>query len=222
MPTLQRLRDTLLPRALAPLLPEAVWRGPAHDADGRPLLYLTVDDGPDPDGTPHWIDALDRHDARAVFFLTGRNAETHPGLARALSEAGHRIGNHGYAHRSAWRTRPASVRANAERGSDTLFAITGHRPLDFRPPYGRVTPGLRRWARATGRRLVLWDLMPGDYLPAESTDRLGAEIVRMARPGSVVVLHDGAPADRATAALDLALPRLAAAGWRFPALSPPR
>ncbi|HEX8300003.1 MAG TPA: hypothetical protein VF594_12645, partial [Rubricoccaceae bacterium] len=93
--------------------------------------------------------------------------------------------------------------------------------------YGRVTPGLVRWvhggraASATApRRLVLWDAMPGDYLPSAGAAVLAERLVRAARPGGIVVLHDGPPAARAAAALRLALPRLAAAGWRFPALPP--
>lgn len=219
---LHRLRDTLLPRALAPLLPGVVWRGPPHDAGGRPLLYLTVDDGPDPEGTPRWLDALARHDAGALFFLSGAPATQHPDLVRQVAEAGHRVGSHGYEHRSAWRTRPGAVLADADRAVQVLEAITGQKVHDVRPPYGRLTPGLARWARRGGRRVVLWDLLPGDYLPSRSPRRLAEEVVRLARPGSIVVLHDGAPASRAVAALDHALPRLAAAGWRFPVLPPAR
>lgn len=218
--TPQRLRDTILPRVLGPLVPGAVVRGPTHDADGRPLLYLTVDDGPDAEGTPRWLDALARHDARAVFFLSAPNAEAHPDLVRQLAAAGHRVGSHGDAHVSAWRTRPATLRAGFERAERVLDAIVEAPVRDVRPPYGRLTPRLVRWVRAGGRRLVLWDTMPGDFLD-RSPDALAREVVTCARPGSVVVLHDGPPAGRATAALDLALPRLAAAGWRFPALPAP-
>ena len=217
--TVQRARDSLLPRALAPLVPGAVARGPRADRAGRPLLYLTVDDGPDPKGTPRWLDGLARHDAHAVFFLSGPRAERHPALVRRIVDAGHRVGNHGWAHVSAWRARPSSVRAGMERAERVLEDLAGGAVRDVRPPYGRVTPDLVRWCRA-GRRLVLWDLMPGDYLAGRSAEALAAETVALARAGSVAVLHDGAPAGRAVAALDLAAPRLARAGWRFPALPP--
>ncbi len=216
--TFQRLRDSLLPRALGPLVPGAVVRGPDRDARQPPRLYLTVDDGPDPVGTPLWLEALARHDARAVFFLSADRARAHPGWARAITEAGHRVGNHGDAHRSAWRMRPAQVVASFERAQADLGRLTGAPVRDVRPPYGRVTPGLARWARQDGRRLVLWDVMPGDYLARRSPARLADELVGLARRGSIAVLHDGPPAERAVAALDLALPRLAAAGWRFPVL----
>ncbi len=216
VPALLRLRDSFLPRALGPLA-GAVVRGPACDAAGRPLLYLTIDDGPDADGTPRWLDALDRHDARAVFFVSAPKAEAHPDLIHALLDAGHRIASHGDAHVSAWRQSGAATRAGFARAEQVLTESTGAPVQDVRPPYGRITPGLIRWARSGQRRLVLWDVMPGDFLP-RSPDQLADEIVALARPGSIVALHDGPPAQRAVAALDLALPRLRAAGWRLPVL----
>lgn len=218
---IQRLRDSLLPRVLGPLVPGAVVRGPRHDGGRRPLLYVTVDDGPDDEGTPHWLDALDRHGAHAVFFLSARRAERRPDLVRAVVEAGHRVGSHGDAHVSAWRMRPGAARAAFDRAERVLGDVTGGPVRDVRPPYGRVTPGLGRWARTGGRRIVLWDVMPGDFLPSRPPARLAGEIVALARPGSILALHDGPPAARAVAALDLALPRLAAAGWRFPVLPAP-
>ena len=64
----------------------------------------------------------------------------------------------------------------------------------------------------------LWDLAVADWVPSRDPATLAAAILRDARPGSILVLHDGPPAARAVEALALALPRLSAAGWRFPAL----
>ena len=164
---------------------------------------------------------LDRHRARAVFFLSADRAERWPDLVRQTVEAGHRVGSHGGPHVSAWRTRPRRTVEAFDRAERVLERLAGVPVRDVRPPYGRVTPGLVRWARRGGRRLVLWDVMPGDFLESRTPDRLADEVVGLARPGSVVALHDGPAAARATAALDLALPRLAAAGWRFPALPAP-
>ena len=155
-----------------------------------------------------------------MFFLSADRAERRPDLVRQIVEAGHRVGSHGGAHRSAWRTRPRRTRADFDRAERTLDRLVGAPVRDVRPPYGRVTPDLVRWAAAGGRRLVLWDVMPGDFLASRTAAQLAREVVELARPGSVVALHDGPPAARATAALDRALPQLAAAGWRFPALPP--
>lgn len=223
--SLTTLRDTHLPRRLARATarawPDVLWTGPPRTPDGAPALYLTVDDGPDAAGTARWLDVLDRHDARALFFLSGPAVAARPDLARALRDAGHRVGSHGGAHVSAWRTRPARFLGAMDDAARALEDVLGEAVADVRPPYGRVTPGLVRWCRAAGRRLVLWSLMPGDFLPSATPARVGAETVRLARPGDVAVLHDGRPAALATEALALALPRLAAAGWRFPVLPSP-
>ena len=206
-----------LSRRLVPLVPGALGRGPERDGQRRPLLYLTIDDGPDPESTPRWLDALAAWDARAVFFLTAARAEAHPALARRIADAGHRVASHGYTHADPWSRRPADLTADVNRAQVALEAILGVPVRDVRPPYGRVTPTLLRWAEA-GRRVVLWDVLPGDWLPARSPRALADAVLRDARAGSVVVLHDGAPAPRAIAAAGLALPSLRAAGWRFPAL----
>ena len=212
--------DTHLARRLGARVPGALLRGPKRDADGARLLYITLDDGPDADGTPRLLAALDACGAHATAFLSADRAEALPGLARAWAEGGHRVGNHGGAHRSAWAVPPGTAVREMERGEGVLEALLETPVRDARPPYGRVTPGLVRWAQTGGRRLVLWDVMPGDYLPHTPADVLAERLVRLARPGSVAVLHDGPPAARAAEALRLALPRLAAAGWRFPALPP--
>ncbi|HEX9951310.1 MAG TPA: polysaccharide deacetylase family protein [Rubricoccaceae bacterium] len=223
------LRDTVGVRLAGPFVPGAVLRGPHRDAAGRPLLYVTLDDGPNADGTPRLLDALAACDAHAVAFLSADRAAAFPDLARQWATGGHRAGNHGGAHRSAWAVPRGEAVREMARGERVLESVLGEAVRDVRPPYGRVTPGLVRWVREFGadaagteapRRLVLWDTMPGDYLPSAGPAVLAERLVRAARPGGIVVLHDGAPAARAAAALRLALPRLAAAGWRFPALPP--
>ena len=220
LPAAHLVRDTVLPRLLVPLVPGAVGRGPRRDAAGRPALYLTLDDGPHPEGTPRLLDALARHDARATVFLSATAAAAQPALVQRIVRAGHAVGSHGDAHRSAWRRLAAAVVADHARAADGLEALIGAPLAGVRPPYGRVTPALLRWARRRGLRVVLWDLMPGDFAASATPEHVAAAIRRYRRPGGIAVLHDGAPAALAAAALDLALPALAADGYCFPPLPP--
>jgi peptidoglycan/xylan/chitin deacetylase (PgdA/CDA1 family) len=201
-------------------------RGAARDADGAPRLHLTFDDGPGP-GHAALLDGLAAHDARAVFFFLGERAARHPDRVRAVLAAGHAVGVHGWTHDDPWRTPRAGVLAGFERAARTLEDLSGRAVRDVRPPYGHLTPALTRWCRGTGRRLVLWGLMPGDFVASATPEAVARRIVRGARPGVVVVLHeslprtrsgDGRGGDVACRALDRALPVLRAAGWRFAAL----
>ena len=61
-------------------------------------VALTFDDGPDPRYTPAVLDLLKRWNARATFFVLGKEVEAHPDLARRIVAEGHAIGSHGYSH----------------------------------------------------------------------------------------------------------------------------
>jgi peptidoglycan-N-acetylglucosamine deacetylase len=207
-------------RAVAPLLPGCVWRMPSASGPAETrTLHLTFDDGPHPEDTPRLLDLLARHEARATFFLLGARVRERPDLARALAEAGHTLGQHTHSHPDPWRTPPARLAEELARATTEIEDATG-RPVGWvRPPYGHLTRGLRRWAEEHRQRVALWDVMPGDFLPGAASAPLAALLVRYARPGSLVVLHEGGHASAVTSeALDLALPRLRQSGLRSAAL----
>src|SRR5204862_124467 len=56
--------------------------------------------GPNPALTPRLLELLDRHEARATFFLIGRFVRACPGIVREISDRGHAIGNHTETHPS--------------------------------------------------------------------------------------------------------------------------
>ena len=213
------LLGTSFPRLAAPFFRDITWRGPSHSADGSPCLYLTFDDGPHPESTPLLINFLSEAEAPATFFFLGSQAERLPELVRAVAQAGHRIGNHGWTHRSAWQVPKEETLRDFERAEVLLENLTEQPVQNVRPPYGRFTPALCRWCREGGRRLVLWDLMPGDFLTSlpsreKLIDRIAGRIVKRVKPGSIVVLHEGARSHKvALPALERALPLLRAKGW---------
>jgi polysaccharide deacetylase family protein (PEP-CTERM system associated) len=79
--------------------------------------------------TTRWLlDALDRADVRATFFIVGWVAERFPRLVEAVRAAGHEIGSHGHAHRRVYeldneafrRDLRASVQALKAAGVDDV------------------------------------------------------------------------------------------------------
>jgi len=203
---------------LAPRIwPDLLWRLPPLGSDDR-LVYLTFDDGPTPQ-TPRYLDILAQYDAHATFFLLGRQMERHPHTVDLLLEAGHTVGNLGYAHSDPWRTSTPALLAEFGRTTDLLTAHLGQPPRWLRPPYGHFTRALRGWSLSRRQRVVMWDVMPGDFLRGVTSQQITQRVLRPVRPGSIVVLHDNANVASVTpVALDALLSDLTADGWRFAAL----
>lgn len=86
-------------------------------------------------GVPRILRLLERHGVRATFFVPGYTAERWPGTVRAIRDAGHEIGHHGYLHEGA-RSAPdlATEEARLLRGLDALDRVAGVRPIGYRAP----------------------------------------------------------------------------------------
>ena len=71
------------PKFIRNLFPELIWQ--IEDERG---VYLTFDDGPTP-GITEWIlSTLRRYNAKATFFVLGKNAEMYPDLYEKIVSAG--------------------------------------------------------------------------------------------------------------------------------------
>lgn len=195
--------------------PDMLWRVDAE----APTAFLTFDDGPTTEMTGDLLDLLARYDAQSTHFLVGAHAESHPDRVRAIVSAGHRLGNHTYTHVDPWITPVDELHAEVTRTTKVLEEIAQSRVRTLRPPYGHPTGTLRQWCAARNQRMVMWDVMPGDYLKTATAARVARFVIRTVRPGSVIVLHDNPICETVTLpALETILDTLTAEGWSFDAL----
>ncbi|MEV6835673.1 polysaccharide deacetylase family protein [Streptomyces sp. NPDC051133] len=190
----------LLPAAVAAahIGPAATWLPGVRQAlfpglcgtGGRQHVALTFDDGPDPVATPLFLDALDRLEARATFFVLGENAVRHPALLRETVRRGHELAVHGWTHDRPWRPAPARDAEEVARTVRALHDLSGQRPHWYRPPYGILTSG--RWlaARRAGLRSVLWSAWGEDWTPDATPASVRARVAADLRGGGTVLLHD--------------------------------
>jgi peptidoglycan/xylan/chitin deacetylase (PgdA/CDA1 family) len=150
---------------------------------GEKLLYLTFDDGPDPDSTPQLLDILGIHNIKALFFCSGRAAEKYPGLIDQIRSGGHLTGNHGYNHLNGWRTSLKMYEADITKAAPFTSSLL------FRPPYGRLRYTQYRKLRETCK-IVFWDIMPYDFDPLFGGENSLRILKNKIRPGSIIVFHD--------------------------------
>ena len=209
------LIGTYLPRALRYIVWDPLWRMPERDQ----VLYLTFDDGPDPDATPQLLEIFEKHQAHATFFLRGDHAEQHPQIVRALTAAGHTIGNHTYSHVNAWKVHHGEYAEELSRATEILNGLAGAPVRWMRPPFGKFTPRTLIWCKHAGQKLVMWDVLPCDFVAGITADQIARRTQRFMRAGSIVCLHDNHKSRQVTpAAMRELLPRLIDSGWTCAAL----
>jgi peptidoglycan-N-acetylglucosamine deacetylase len=158
---------------------------------GRDEIWLTIDDGPDADDTRRILDLLDRHRARATFFLIGERAESLPGVVTEIIQRGHQVGHHTQTHPagSFWRATPARVRAELDDGL-RVFARSGVRPRWFRAPVGIKSPFLADALSQRGLDCIGWNVRSLDSISRDPS-RVAERVARAVRPGSIVLMHEG-------------------------------
>ena len=120
---------------------------------------------------------------------------------------GHEVGNHSHTHADLG-TEPWRAAEELERASGAIALALGRRPALFRPPLGAWTSDVLAEARRKGMRTVLWDVNPHDYAGGgRAAAEIADEVLRAARRGSIVLLHDGGEAEHRGPLLE-ALPAL--------------
>ena len=162
-------------------------------------IALTYDDGPNDVVTERLLETLERHQARATFFLIGRFVRQRPQIARAIASAGHLIGNHSMTHPwLAWQ--PARrIREELSGCNAALEDALGAPVRYFRAPHGARRPGVLRIASELGLVAVQWNIIPGDW-KSVAAEVIVARTVRgilgnqRRHRGSNIVLHDGGQA----------------------------
>ncbi|MDR1304317.1 MAG: polysaccharide deacetylase family protein [Verrucomicrobiales bacterium] len=178
----------------------------------EPLLALTFDDGPSSAHTPRLLEILRDQDARATFFMIGRNVAAQPELVRQVAAAGHEIGSHSWSHPRLSALSVAAVTDELQKTERALLAA-GVKPKYLRPPYGAFTDAQRRWVHQRfGYEFIFWDVDPNDWRKP-GVAAVVSRVVDNARPGSIILLHD-IHADSVAAVPEI-IDRLRAKGFKL-------
>lgn len=196
---------------LAPV-PRVVLR--TRPSSGKKVIALTFDDGPWRGQSAAILKILLANHVRATFFEIGRQARAHPAWSRMLAKAGMLIGNHSETHPlNAKKLSAAKISWQITQAETDITAASGTRPLLFRPPGGTVVPAMKPVLAKLGMRLVQWDIDTNDWKRPPTTSIINT-VLKHARNGAVVLMHDGGGDRRHTiAALPVILRALKAEGY---------
>jgi peptidoglycan/xylan/chitin deacetylase (PgdA/CDA1 family)/uncharacterized membrane protein YbhN (UPF0104 family) len=152
-------------------------------------IALTFDDGPGI-STDTILDILKEYNAKATFFVIGKNAGSNQHILRRIVEEGHEIGNHTYSHPfKAVIDHPSSFGRELDSAQRIIKNITDIDCRLFRPPHGWRNPWMMRECDKKGFSVIMWSLDSYDWRD-KSHDRIAKRVLNKAEPGSVILLHD--------------------------------
>ena len=204
------------------MAPSAQWYGATFVSGprGSKRIALTYDDGPNDPHTYRLLEVLEKHGARATFFLIGRYVQQRPEIVREVVKAGHAVGNHTFTHPNLAVTSVIQNRLQMEECHRAILEATGEAPRLFRPPFGGRRPATLKIARSIGLEPIMWNVTSYDWQvpPAE---KIVKTCVRQMRGGDVILMHDGSHrafgADRVQTVLatEMLVERYQADGYEF-------
>lgn len=183
----------------------------------RREVWLTIDDGPDPEDTPRILELLAAHGAHATFFVIGENVARHPGLIRAITADRHEVAHHTHTHPLAtfWCASPARVGWELDAALEVLRLAGVARPTRFRPPVGIKNLWLAAALRARRLTCIGWSARGLERRPG-GAGVVAARVLHQLAPGAILLMHEGpgVPAPIRVEAIRRVLEELHAQGYR--------
>ncbi|HEY9633648.1 MAG TPA: polysaccharide deacetylase family protein [Coleofasciculaceae cyanobacterium] len=170
---------------------------PSSEETSLKPIALTFDDGPWPTVTSQVLDILKKNNVKATFFMVGRQVQRYPQLVKQVVAEGHALGNHTWNHQYHFFNESAAAR-ELEDTASLIYKTTGVKTSLFRPPAGILNNGLVSYAHAKKHAVIMWSVDSRDWRYYGSTAQgLVDSVLKDAKPGGVVLMHDGG-GDRST------------------------
>ena len=177
-------------------------------------VALSFDDGPSGDNTAALMQVLEEKGVKATFFLCGYRMELYPDTTKALSEAGHELGLHGYQH--VCMDGLSQEELTNEIKDVWIEKLTGQHPTLLRPPCGAFNEQVCAEAKRQGMKVILWSVDPEDWKYPDK-GKIVRHVCDNTRPGRIILLHDLYPAT--VAATGEIIDNLRAKGYQFVTVS---
>jgi peptidoglycan/xylan/chitin deacetylase (PgdA/CDA1 family) len=155
----------------------------------KKVIALTFDDGPWPGSTAKVLDILKKNNIKSTFFVVGQNVKNYPELTKRIVTEGHTIANHTWHH---WyhHMNPQTAAYEVANTTDIIYKTTGVKTSLFRPPGGNMKNGVVDYAKSNKYAVIMWSSDSVDYSRL-AVPRLINNIFRAAKPGGIVLMHDG-------------------------------
>lgn len=166
---------------------------PILETTTNKVVLLTFDDGPkDEVILTSMLDTLDKHNAKAIFFVNGYRVKQNPKLLTLIHERGQTIGNHSWDHINLKKELKAVVEQQIGSLQTEIEALTGEKPLFFRPPFGAGGETVKEIAKNHGMLYMTWSngSLDWDQSTKDKPDEVIRNVMDQLHPGANILMHE--------------------------------
>lgn len=185
------------------------------DPDGnKKVVLLTFDDGPkEAEMIVSMLDILEKHHAKAIFFVNGYRVKANPDLLVKLYEHGHVIGNHSWDHVELPKQTEEEIDRQISDVQTFVEELIGEAPKFFRPPHGAGNDYIRAKVQEHGMLYMTWSNGSLDWEKGYQTaESVVEQVLKQLHPGSNILMHE---LPWTVEALDTLLTKLEEEGYSF-------
>ncbi len=197
-----------------------IWKEYGALALGSPdekVLYLTFDAGYENGNVAKTLDILQKHDAKAAFFILPGLIKHNPEIVTRMADEGHAVCNHSTTHGNMANITDETAFEQELRGIEEAYtALTGKTLAPFfRPPEGSFSEQTLQFCNQFGYKAVFWSYAYADWdnNSQMNPDKALEKLLSNLHAGEVLLLHPNSATNAAI--LDDFLTEAAKRGYRF-------
>nr|WP_154890632.1 polysaccharide deacetylase family protein [Paenibacillus xylanexedens] len=166
---------------------------PNDESSPAKVVLLTFDDGPkDEKMINSLMDTLDKHHAKAVFFVNGDRVKRQPKLLKMIHDRKQIIGNHAWDHEDLKKMSSSEAKKQVTDVQQIVKDITGEKPQFFRPPFGSGNDALKDAVKEEGMLYMTWSngSLDWDKSTKNRPDKVIQNVLDQLHPGSNILMHE--------------------------------
>lgn len=187
---------------------------PKNAEGNKKVVLLTFDDGPkERKMLEPMLDILDKHKAKAIFFVNGYRVKKNPDLLKLLYERNHAIGNHSWDHIDLKKEPADKIKRQILDVQTIVKEITGKAPLFFRPPFGSSNDEVKSLVKQEKMLFMNWSNGSEDWVAnKQNKESVVKRVMEQLHPGSNILMHE---LPWTVEALDELLSKIEQSGYAF-------
>lgn len=155
----------------------------------KPMVALTYDDGPSAKNTPRILATLKENNARATFFMVGKQAAKNTGLVAQMVEQGCEVANHTYDHTMMSKVDPVELTRQLEMTNQVVADASGVSPVLMRPCGGERNDAGMNAVGSISMPAILWSVDTLDWKTRDAQNTVNT-VLEQVKDGDIILMHD--------------------------------